>query len=168
MIYMSAEIVLGAVGTAISAGVAFLVYWFDRRRRNEADAGHRAVIHANLRELHGMVVQIMLNVRDMETDDEGVVAERLDDFLTGKRSRMEGLIDEIRWRQAHILKPAHQERENIGRGLAAVRWILDTYCPDNVPRANRPNLWKRQHKTLRQNATVIAELGQSHQPPAPP
>lgn len=108
-----------------------------------------------------IVSEIMLNVRDMETDDDGVVEERLDGFLTRNRHRMESIMNEIRGRQAHILKPARLEREKIDGALGAAKWILETYCPDDVPRERRPNLRKTHRKALRRNAGVIAELGQS-------
>ena len=161
MTEISAEMVLGIVGICVSVFTAGLVYWFDRRRRNEADAGHRAVIHTNIGELHNIVIEIMLDVQDMETDDEGVVAERLDGFLTRNRYRVESIVNEIRGRQAHIRNPARHEQEKIEKMLKSVKWILDTYCPDDVPRERWPSLWKKQHKALEKNATVIAELSKN-------
>ncbi len=70
-------------------------------------------------------------------------------------------MNEIRGRQAHILKPARLERENIDGALGAAKRILQTYCPDDVPRERRPDLWKTYRKALRRNAGVIAELGRS-------
>jgi len=159
---ISVEMALGIVGICVSVFTAGLVYGFDRRRRSEEDAGHRAVINTNIGELHNIVVEIMLDVQDMETDDDGVVAERLDSFLTRNRYRVESIVNEIRGRQAHIRKPGSQEQEKIEKMLKSVKWILDTYCPDDVPRERWPSLWKKQHKTLEQNATVIAELSQNH------
>lgn len=73
------------------------------------------------------VVKIMLGARGGETGGGGVVAERLDGFFTGNLLRMERLVDEIKWRQARILKPARREG-GAGRQCAlALRHVLFMY-----------------------------------------
>ena len=158
---IDAGTLLGIMGIATSASVGLLMWNLDKRRRNESDVIHRTVIRANIGELNEIVTELMLEVRTLETSDERAVAEELDDLLVRNRSRMEAAMSEIRFRQAHVLKPTSQERKNVEAALCAVRWILDTYCRDDVPLDRRPNLWSGEHDTLHHKATIISELNKS-------
>lgn len=152
---------LGIMGIVTSVSVGLFMWKLDKRRRSESDASHRTVIRTNISELHEMVTELMLEVRTLETGDERAVAEELDGLLVRNRSRMEAAMSEIRFRQAHVLEPPSQERKNVETVLSAVRWILDTYCRDDVPPDRRSNLWSGGHDALQRKAAIISKLNES-------
>lgn len=126
------------------AGLASFVYCLDRRRARLADRGHRDAIARSMADLDEMVTQILLDVKDLDTyESDEMIPERLSQYLARNYGRAESIIGAIEMHGAMCTALSDREREDLRTTARFVRWLLDSYHPQDVREEARHLVWTR-------------------------
>lgn len=147
---------LAIISIVVSVGVGVLFYLLDWRRRVNLDKNHKKVICSHMNELKDIFSKILLDVDKLEEDEVGV-SERLNHFLVGKYRHIEYLIDNIKINKIQCSKLSEKEEEDIANTLKVSQWLLEEYCPQDVPEQRRVSLWRRYDTNLKENASILAQ-----------
>lgn len=140
------EITLDVPVVAICAfaGLASFAYYLDRRRAGLADRGHRDAIARSMADLDEMVTQVLLDVKDLDThESDEMMPERLSQYLARNYRRAESIIGAIEMHGAMCAALSDREREDVRTTARFVRWLLDSYHPQDVREEARPLVWTR-------------------------
>ena len=124
--------------------LALLIYYIDRRRARLTDKGHKSVIARSMADLDGMVTQILLDVKDLDTYEPDVmIPERLSQYLARNYKRAEFIISTIEVHSAMCTTLSDREKGDVETTVRFTRWLLDNYYPQDVREEARPGVWTR-------------------------
>ena len=144
---------IGIIATGI---VALFIFLLDKRRRNNIEKTHKKIIETNIQELNEIVTQIILDVNELEINEEGT-SHHLNKFLIRNYSHIEFLINNIKLHHTQCTKLSNDEEVAIEKTVNALKWILDKYCPQDVPEHRRVNLWSEPSIELKTNAKALVK-----------
>lgn len=148
--------ILGVCGIIASVGVGILVWKLDSRRKDKTEEIHKRIIRNNMTELNEIVTQIILDVNELEKDEEAV-SHRLNKYLIRNFSNIEFMMNNIKIHQAQCSKLNTKEEEDVDNTLKVMRWILDKYCPQDIPEERRVNRWRQYNPELKTQATRLLD-----------
>ena len=140
----------------IGGGIAGLVYYLDRRRRNDAKNAHKKIIKMNLGTINEIIEYMTYHVSNIEDDIDGTPS-KLNQYIIRHHVRMESLIQDIQIQQAHSDKMKPHEEEMIKDAITSARWILDTYYRQDIPEPQRERVWVEPHNELHDHAKTIIQ-----------
>ena len=143
-----------AIAIAASAALALFVYYVDRRRAGLADRGHKGVIARSMADLDGMVTQILLDVKDLDTyESDEMIPERLSQYLARNYRRAESMAGAIEMHGAMCTTLSDREKKDVETTVRFTRWLLDNYHPQGAREEARPGVWtKHPSDRLRERA----------------
>ena len=166
------ELTLDVPVIAIAASVllALFVYFLDRRRARLMDKNHRGVIARSMADLDGMVTQILLDVRDLDTrEDDEMIPERLSQYLARNYRRAEFIIGTIEVHSAMCTTLSGREKVDVETTVRFTRWLLDNYHPQDVGEEARPRVWTRHpsdklRERAREMHACVSRFGKTRVP----
>lgn len=150
------NLIVGIIGICATIVVACVVVCLDKKRRDNIEKIHKKIISNDMSELNEIVTYIILDINELETDEEGV-SNHLNKFLIKNYSHIEFLISNIKLHHTQCSRLSNDEESSIKKALAMIRWILDKYCPQDVPESRRVNLWKEPSMMLKTNAKILSK-----------
>jgi hypothetical protein len=153
---MTPSEILGILGIIASIIVGLTVYRLDRKREDKADKNHKKIIDRHMDELNNIVSHIILDINELEIN-EVAVSERLNKFLIRKYSYIEFLINNIKLHELQCTKLSDDETEDIKNTVSVAQWILEKYCPQDIPEERRVNLWKKYNPDLKTKASTLSK-----------
>ena len=153
---LSQSDLLAYIGIGISIGVGVLFPIFDLKRRHDQDKNHKKVICDHMNELEDIFSRITIDCDRLEEDEEGI-PERLNHYLIGKYRHIEYLINNIKLNKLQCSKLSKSEKEDIENTLRISQWLLEEYCPQDVPEHRRVVYWRSYNPQLKENAETLAK-----------
>ncbi|RJQ26195.1 hypothetical protein C4565_07270 [Candidatus Parcubacteria bacterium] len=146
---------LAYVGIGVSIAVGGSFAFLDWRRRVSISNNHKKIICHHMNELEGIFARIMIDFNRLDEDEDGI-SERLNHYLIGKYRHIEYLIDNIKLNKIQCSKLSKDEESDIENTLKVSQWLLDEYCPQDIPEKYRVSLWRKYNPKLKENATILA------------
>lgn len=157
---LSVEEYWGYVGILSSIAIGVLFASLDMLRRRSVNNNHKKIICHHMNELEDIFARIMIDFNKLEEDEIGV-SERLNHYLIGKYRHVEYLIDNIKLNKIQCSKLSKDEEKDIQNILSISQWLLDEYCPQDIPEQRRVSLWRHYNSKLKTNATILAKSVQN-------
>ncbi|MCH7561697.1 MAG: hypothetical protein IIC67_10110 [Thaumarchaeota archaeon] len=153
---IDSNLFVGIVGIGATGIVALLIFLLDKKRRDNIEKTHKKIIASDMHELNEIVTHIILDVNDLETDEEAV-SNHLNKFLIRNYSHIEFLMNNIKLHHTQCNKLSNDEELSIKKTIDTIKWILEKYCPQDVPEHRRANLWKEPSIELKANAQTLVK-----------